>query len=170
MEASTLEGERVVLRAMTADDVRRVAEIRALPDVARWWSPRDDDYLAAKLDRADLACWIVELEGEVIGFAQAYEETSAEFRHAGIDLFLAPAYHGQGLGQDVVRTVGRHLVDDRGHHRLVIDPAAANARAIRCYEAVGFRRVGVLRSYWWDHVEERWADGLLMDLLAGELG
>ena len=31
------------------------------------------------------------------------------------------------------------------------------------------RRVGVLRSYWWDHVEERWANGVLLDLLAGEL-
>jgi hypothetical protein len=26
-----------------------------------------------------------------------------------------------------------------------------------------------MRSVWWDHVEERWADGLLMDLLADEL-
>ena len=51
----------------------------------------------------------------------------------------------------------------------MIDPAAANAKAIHAYEAVGFRRVGVMRSYWWDHVEERWADGLLLDLLAGEL-
>jgi aminoglycoside 6'-N-acetyltransferase len=34
-------------------------------------------------------------------------------------------------------------VHDRGHHRLVIDPAADNERAIRCYERVGFRRIGV---------------------------
>ncbi len=58
---------------------------------------------------------------------------------------------------------------ERGHHRLVIDPDAANTKAIRCYEAVGFRRVGILRSYWWDHVEERWSDGVLLDLLADEL-
>jgi aminoglycoside 6'-N-acetyltransferase len=51
----------------------------------------------------------------------------------------------------------------------VIDPAAANTRAIRCYEAVGFRRVGVTRSSWWDHVEDRWADRVPLDLLRGEL-
>ena len=32
-----------------------------------------------------------------------------------------------------------HLVDDCGHHRIVIDPAADNEPAIRCYAAVGFR-------------------------------
>ncbi len=61
----------------------------------------------------------------------------------------------------------RHLFEARGHHRLTIDPAAANLRAIRCYESVGFVRVGVMREY------ERgddgtWHDGLLMELLAGD--
>jgi aminoglycoside 6'-N-acetyltransferase len=143
--------------------------MRALPEVERWWAHREPDYLQAKLDKDELACWVVELDGELIGFVQAYEDADPEYRHAGLDLFLHPDVHGRGLGQDVVRTVCRHLIADRGHHRLVIDPAEANIRAIRCYEAVGFRRVGVLRSYWWDHVEERWTNGLLLDLLAGEL-
>ena len=170
MEAPRIAGERVVLRAMTVGDVPRIAEIRALPGVARWWPPRDDDYLAAKLVASELACWVVELDADVVGYVQAYEESRSDYRHAGIDIFLDPAVHGRDLGQEVVRLVARHLVDDRGHHRLVIDPAAQNARAIRCFEAVGFRRVGILRSYWWDHVENRWVDGLLMDLLANELG
>jgi aminoglycoside 6'-N-acetyltransferase len=126
------------------------------------------DDVQAKLERDDRICWVVELDGNVVGFVQAHEDTHPEFRHAGLDLFLDPAVHGHGLGQDVVRTVCRHLIEDRGHHRLVIDPAEANTRAIRCYEAVGFRRVGIMRSYWWDHVEERWADGLLLDLLREE--
>ena len=90
------------------------------------------------------------------------------YRHAGIDLFVATAHQGRGLGSDAIRTLARHLIEERGHHRLSIDPAADNGRAIRAYERVGFRRVGVLRAY------ERgpdgtWHDGLLMDLLAGEL-
>ena len=60
-----------------------------------------------------------------------------------------------------------HLIDDH-HHRLTIDPAADNAAAIACYAAVGFRPVGVMRRY-----ERRpdgmFHDGLLMDLIAGEL-
>lgn len=67
-----------------------------------------------------------------------------------------------------LRAVIRWLIGERGHHRFTIDPAVANARAIRAYEAVGFRRVGVLRRC------ERapdgtWQDGLLMELLAEEL-
>ncbi len=164
-----LHGEQVVLRPMTELDAERVSEIRRTPDVARWWRKRDADYTRGKLADDDLAYWVVELDGAAIGFVQAYEEADPEYRHAGLDLFLDPAFHGQGLGRDAVRAASRYLLEDRGHHRLVIDPAAANTRAIRCYEAVGFRRVGVLRSYWWDHVEERWADGLLLDLLADEL-
>jgi aminoglycoside 6'-N-acetyltransferase len=169
MDAPTLRGERVVLRALTEGDVGRLAEIHARPEVARWWPDEEADYLGSKLEGDLIAAWVVELDGAVVGFVQAYEESDPDFRHAGLDLFLDPAVHGRGLGQDTVRTTARHLLEDVGHHRLVIDPALANERAIRSYEAVGFRRVGVLRSYWWDHVEERWADGLLLDLLRGEL-
>jgi aminoglycoside 6'-N-acetyltransferase len=110
----------------------------------------------------------IELDGDVIGSIQYAEETDPGYRHAGIDLFLDRAHQGRGLGPDAIRTLARHLIEARGHHRLTIDPAAANDRAIRAYERVGFRPVGVMRRY------ERgpdgtWHDGLLMDLLAGEL-
>ena len=50
---------------------------------------------------------------------------------------------------------------------VTIDPAAQNTRAIRAYERVGFRPVGVMRLY------ERspggtWRDALLLDLLAAD--
>jgi aminoglycoside 6'-N-acetyltransferase len=168
VDAPTLKGERVSLRAFTASDAERIAEINAMPEVARWWRPRSPSELAEEVAIEDVAAWVVEVDGELVGFVQAYEEADPEFRHAGLDLFLHPDVHGRGLGRGVVRTVVHHLVDS-GHHRIVIDPALANERAIATYEAVGFRRVGVLRQYWWDHVEGRWADGLLLDLLADEL-
>jgi ribosomal protein S18 acetylase RimI-like enzyme len=43
--------------------------------------------------------------------------------------------------------------------------AAVNAAAIRAYEKVGFRTVGVMREYW-RSPDGSWRDGLLMDLLA----
>jgi aminoglycoside 6'-N-acetyltransferase len=169
VDTPTLQGERVRLRGLADADAERVAEINALPDVARWWRPESADEIRAKIALDDLATWAVELEGELIGYVEAYEEAEPDFRHAGLDLFLLPAVHGRGLGRDVVRTVVRHLIEDRRHHRVVIDPAVANETAIRSYEAVGFRRVGLMRRYWFDHVDERWTDGLLLDLLAGEL-
>ena len=91
-----------------------------------------------------------------------------EYRQAAIDLFLSEQAQGRGLGTDAVRTLARHLVHDRGHHRLTIDPAVENAAAIRAYEKVGFRAVGVMREYW-RLPDGEWRDGLLMDLLAREL-
>jgi aminoglycoside 6'-N-acetyltransferase len=154
---------------LTAEDVPAVAAIQAQPGVARWWGPPDEAELRAKAAGTDEStAFAIELDGEVVGLAQYHEEEDPMYRHAGIDLFLSEHVHGQGLGTDAVRTLALHLVRDRGHHRLVIDPAADNAAAIRAYEKAGFRRVGVMRRY------ERlpggeWHDGLLMDLLADEL-
>jgi aminoglycoside 6'-N-acetyltransferase len=67
-----------------------------------------------------------------------------------------------------VRRVVRLLIDERGHHRVTIDPAADNAAAIRAYEKVGFKPVGIMRAYERDSGGDGWHDGLLMDLLAGE--
>lgn len=77
-------------------------------------------------------------------------------------------WQGQGFGPEAIRVLARHLLAVRGHHRLTIDPAADNTRAIKAYERVGFKPVGVMRQY------ERgpdgtWHDGLLMELLADEL-
>jgi aminoglycoside 6'-N-acetyltransferase len=164
-----LRGERVTLRPLTVADVSRLAELGGDPAIARWWPDLTAEQLVAMAEgREDVLAFAVEHEGEVAGLAQAWEETDPEYRHAGIDLFLGVPYQGRGLCADTVRTLARHLVHDRGHHRVTIDPAADNVRAIRCYERVGFKRVGVLRRY------ERgpdgtWHDGLLLDLLAEEL-
>jgi aminoglycoside 6'-N-acetyltransferase len=104
----------------------------------------------------------------VVGLVQADEETDPQYRHASIDIVLASGAQDRGLGSDAVRTVARWLLDVRGHHRLTIDPAAHNERAIRAYERVGFKRVGVLRDYEGAR-DGTWHDGLLMDLLAAEL-
>jgi hypothetical protein len=72
--------------------------------------------------------------------------------------------------EPVWKLVGGACVDpDRGHHRLVIDPAADNEPAIRCHAAVGFRPVGIMRRYEHDADGTGWHDGLLMDLLAEDL-
>ncbi len=166
---ATLEGERVLLRPLTRDDVPAVAEIQAQPGVSKRWGEPTERDLREKADGTEgVAAFAIEVDGELVGLIQYHEEEDPMYRHAGIDLFLSEDAHGQGLGTDAVRTLARYLIRERGHHRLVIDPAADNTAAIRAYEKVGFRPVGVMRQY------ERlpggdWHDGLLMDLLADEL-
>jgi aminoglycoside 6'-N-acetyltransferase len=166
-----LHGEVVTLRPVEPRDAGRLAEILAHPGVAEWWPGYDLDKVEREItgdaDEATVV-FAVEADGQVIGLVQYAEEQDPMYRHAGIDVTLHPDWHGRGLGADAVRTLARHLFEDRGHHRITIDPAAHNQRAIRSYLRVGFRPVGVMRRY------ERgpdgtWHDGLLMDLLPEEL-
>jgi aminoglycoside 6'-N-acetyltransferase len=164
-----LAGRVVTLRTASAADVQRLAAIRATPEVrARWAGDDLADEVVESIDDADLHYLAVELDGVVVGAIQWSEEDDPMYRHAGLDLFIDPSVHGRGVGEDAVRTLCTHLIDDVGHHRLVIDPAADNVAAIRCYAKVGFRSVGVLRRYE-RGLDGTWHDGLLMDLLADEL-
>ncbi len=157
------------LRPLGPGDVERLTEIGAEPEVARWWGEITPESLREKAEGRDEATALaVELDGELIGLVEFSETDEPDFNSANIDLYLTTSVHGRGLGRDTVRTLARWLVAERGHHRLTIDPAADNEPAIRCYEAVGFKRVGILRRYWRDPRGE-WRDGLLLDLLADEL-
>jgi len=154
-----------VLRSLEERDVAPLLTFAHEPEVACWWPCVDDEYQRAHVGEA----FAIEHLGELAGYAAICEELDPEYRHAGIDLFLGGAYQGRGLGSDAVLILARHLVHDRGHHRLVIDPAAENERAIRCSERVGFKRIGIQRKSELAG-DGTWRDGLLMDLLAEELG
>ena len=159
-----LRGRRLLLRPLLPDDVAAVAKIAAEPEVARWWGEVPESDLRAKASGQDRATALaIEEGGAVVGMIQYHEEPDPDYRHAGVDLFLSTAAQGRGLGREAIELVTTYLFEQRGHHRLTIDPAADNERAIRCYAAAGFRTVGVMRRY------ERGADGSFHDGVLMEL-
>ncbi|WP_205697950.1 GNAT family N-acetyltransferase [Conexibacter sp. SYSU D00693] len=162
-----LRGEKVVLRDVRPEDGPALRAMHAAPEVAAWWGLPKDDFLETDDDADTLLA--MEADGQLVGYLQFYEERDADCKHATIDLFLDPGHHRRGLGSDALRTVIGHLVDDRGHHRITIDPAVDNAPAIACYRGVGFRDVGVMRAYWRD-LDGRWRDTLFMELVVLEDG
>ena len=166
-----LRGRDVTLRPATSDDAPELAVILAEPSVAAWWPKYDLGRISTELETAkvdDIDRYVIELDGRIIGYIQASEETEPEFRHAGIDLFLTTDHQGRGLGPDAIRTLAAYLVDEGGHHRLTIDPAADNGRAIAAYAKIGFRPIGRLRRYQ-RTADWSWIDGFLMEMLAEEL-
>ena len=165
--AVILEGDRVRLRPATKRDAAHLLSILQETEVARRWGNFDDAEVQEQFVDVEHA-FAIEVDGEVVGAIQFDEEDDPMYRHASVDLFVSTAHHGRGIGSDAVRTLARHLLEERGHHRLTIDPAADNAAAIAAYEKVGFRRVGVMREYE-RGPDGRWHDGLLMEVLAGEL-
>ena len=166
----TLQGAKVTLRPANAADIPELARIRSTPEVLRWWRGGEDmkASVAEDLEDEGTETLVIEHDGRVMGAIQWHAEDEPDYEHAGIDIYLDPAVHGRGLGADAIRTLARHLIKDKGHHRLVIDPAADNTAAIRCYSKVGFRPVGAMRNYE-RALDGSWHDGLLMDLLADEL-
>jgi aminoglycoside 6'-N-acetyltransferase len=166
---TVLTGERIALRPAVEADVERLIHIRSTPEVHQRW--RGDD-LSAEI-REDIAdggteFFVIEdRKGQILGAIQFHSEEEPDYRHAGIDIYLHPDFHGQGICTEAVRTLARHLFDELGHHRITIDPAVDNVAAIRCYSKVGFRNVGVMRQYERSQ-DGSWHDGLLMELLSDE--
>lgn len=165
----TLVGSRVRLRPLEPADHAALRAILADPSVARWWGTDEPDAALADVVGQDgHVTLVVDVDDAVAGAIMYAEEPDPDYRHAGIDLFLGAEHQGRGLGSEAIRVLARYLFEGRGHHRLTIDPAADNERAIRAYEAVGFRPVGIMRAYERGR-DGSFHDGLLMDLLAGEL-
>jgi aminoglycoside 6'-N-acetyltransferase len=165
-----LTGGRVTLRPGTAAEVAGLCAVLAEPSVARWWGDGEaPEEIAAKLRGESYAVLLViQVDGELAGGIEYHEENEPGYRHAGIDIYVAHRWQGQGVGAEAIGLLARYLIDERGHHRLTIDPAVSNVAAIACYEKVGFRRVGVMREYE-RGADDTFHDGLLMDLVARDL-
>ena len=116
----------------------------------------------------DEEAFVIERDGAMVGLHPGVRGGRARVPSRR----FGPVHHDGRPGTrasapDAIRALAAHLIDDRGHHRLTIDPAAANSRAIAAYAKVGFRPVGVMRRYQ-RMADGTWVDALLMDLLAEE--
>lgn len=164
-----LRGRIVSLRPAVEDDVAALAEIRRHPDVHHHWRGGDDMDAAVREDMAEEDVGLViEVDDRIVGWIQFGEELEPDYKSASIDIYVDADVHGMGIGTDAIRTVARHLFTERGHHRITIDPAADNDKAIVCYTKVGFRPVGILRQAERGN-DGTWHDSLMMDLLVPDL-
>ena len=153
--------DAVTFRSMHEDDIPLLYEWLRRPHVVEWWGGDDaapslkqtrEKYLPRILDATGVRAYIALVDGRPIGFAQSYvalglgggwweDETDPGVR--GIDQFLCDGGSlGQGLGTRMVTAFVRVLFSQPGVTRVQTDPSPNNARAIRCYEKSGFRRIG----------------------------
>lgn len=161
-----IDGEGLWLRLAAEADLEALLAICQEPEVAPWWPMEGTP--AEEFQHPESPTYVIEVAGETAGLIMFHEEDEPGYRSAGMDIAVSTRFHGQGIGRRALVAMSRHLIRERGHHRLTIDPAAANARAIAAYERVGFRPVGIMRAYE-RGPEGTWRDGLLMDMLATEL-
>jgi aminoglycoside 6'-N-acetyltransferase len=161
VEILNLRGDRLVLVPVRPEHAQRLRALRGSPEVGRWWEPPPNGW--PLIPEPDLHKLTLLVDGEVAGYVQFWEETDPGSRHADVDIFLGPDTQDRGLGTEAMRAIVRYLIDERGHHRVTLGTAVDNARAIRCYEKVGFRRVGVMRKAARSHLTGEWEDEILME-------
>lgn len=130
-----IRGTLTSLRPATNDDVERLVAWHDDPEVARFW---DDEHFTSaemqeRLARDDVDAWIVEADGEPIGYLQVHSE--------GLDMFLVPDARGRGLGPDAARAMTAYLLDDCAWERVTVDPYLWNEHAVHAWRKAGFVEV-----------------------------
>lgn len=167
-----IKPERVSLRPLSRNDAPILEKWLNNPFVLEWYEGRDNPHDQAMVREhffadEDVTRCIVEYEGEPVGYLQYYpveaEEReeyglSSEESVYGLDQFVGePALWGSGIGRVFV-SLALDIIRELGGGKAVLDPHADNERAIRCYQACGFRKVkllpchelheGVMRDCW----------------------
>jgi aminoglycoside 6'-N-acetyltransferase len=156
-----------VIRRYAQADLPALLAIVNQPEVSRWWGRWKRDDLAKEIAGATLA-WTIEVDGEPAGLIAAHEEGDPDSYGVDLDVFLDAARLDRGIGTDALRQALHMLFEGRGHHRAAIYVNPNNKRALRAYEKVGFKPVGILRKA--ARMDDgKWHDELIMDLLAEEM-
>ena len=110
---------------------------------------------------------VVEREGERAG-AMLWELAN---RRSGIvhvsGLAVHPDFRGRRLADEAARLFQRHLIHERGFHRIELEVYGFNERAQRHAERSGFVREGVKRMAY--RRDDGWVDGVLYAVVAEDL-
>jgi aminoglycoside 6'-N-acetyltransferase len=137
------DGGVTVVRPADDADAPLLATWHGDPEVSRYWD--GETFTAAevldRLHRRDVDSWIVEADGEPVGYLQSWWGPERP-RRGGLDMFLVPAARGRGLGPDAARALADHLLDS-GWADVTVDPYLWNDAAVRAWRRAGFRDVEV---------------------------
>lgn len=104
--------------------------------------------------------------GQLIGMVNLYGG-DAKNRDQKLAIIIARPFWGHGFGREIVEFITRYAFRELGVHRISLQVAAANLRAIKCYETAGFKHEGRLRQA--NFANESWSDELLMGMLREDL-
>lgn len=84
--------------------------------------------------------YVAVLQGKVIGWCDVFPHWAYALQHVGIlGMGVSAPFRGQGLGRRLIERTLEHACS-KGIYRVTLEAREDNARAIRLYEAVGFKR------------------------------
>jgi RimJ/RimL family protein N-acetyltransferase len=111
-----------------------------------------------KSSESDVFRYIAIIDEEPVGYIQYFRVNDSDRAHfpgvnipessIGFDLFIGnPAYLNKGLGTQLIKDFISFVRVLEPHcSTIIIDPAPDNIRAIKCYEKVGFKKIGLFNT------------------------
>jgi aminoglycoside 6'-N-acetyltransferase len=140
MQPQRLLGTKVELRPAGPADLQVLVRWLHNPEVYRWWGgqPVTEEeiqrkYIGGRGPRVN--SYFIEEGGAPVGYAQSWR---ADESSGGIDMFLAPAARGRGLGRDAARALAGHLTTAGGWRLVTADPEPGNSRGLAFWLGAGF--------------------------------
>lgn len=160
-----LQGERVLLRPLSKEDLRRLVRWFGDPHINRLLG-RGSAVSLAEEERwyrdyekaADEQVFAIEVDGEHVGNLGLHK-VDRRRREARLGIVIGEAsLWSRGYGSEAIRVALRYAFGALRLERVFLEVLEHNERAIRAYEACGFRREGVGRR-------DVYIDGRMMDVV-----
>jgi L-amino acid N-acyltransferase YncA len=146
----------VIIRAATADDAARCAEIYR-PFVTDGWTSfeltaPDRDEMARRIGDygASHGWFVAEADGTITGYAYGSPHRTREAYASSCDVavYVDPGFARQGVGRALYGGLFLHLKAS-GYHAAFAGIALPNPGSIALHEAMGFTQVGIYREVGW---------------------
>ena len=172
-----LKSERLILRAMTRDDLPRLCEFNNDLEVelAGGGDPPIPQTLArleAEFDQnvtkggRDGSGFAIEADGKFIGQCALFNLQETD-RTCELGIAIGDkAYWGQGYGREAIKLLLDYAFRLRNLHKVYLRVNGTNERAIRAYRACGFVEEGRWRAHSWSN--GAYVDVVCMGILRDE--
>ncbi len=169
--------ENVFLRPLDPEDAPLLLKWMTDPQVLEWYEGRDQVFTPERVqedffeEEPGMRRWAVLYHGRPVGYAQTYPLDEEGLKEYGLppseknvfamDQFIGePDCWGKHIGRSFVSLLVSYLTEQEEAGAVVLDPHVSNPRAVRCYEACGFRKIKILPAHEWH--EGRKEDCFLM--------
>ena len=166
-----LKGERVILRAVEREDLKRLHELEqnvglVLLGDGQWqpvslvkWEKEFDK----QIDEEEHSRFVIEADGRVIGGCGLHHRNRRQgTSQFGIGIYDRE-YVGKGYGRDAINVLLDWAFRIQNYRRIWLETLAVNERALRSYRACGFVEEGRLRDH--AYFDGAYVDVVLMGLL-----
>lgn len=178
-----IPGHRVRLRPVEKDDLPRFVKWFADPEVRENLEMalplslgQEEKWYERNLQAGEAQAWAIDAQPADMAVGPWVHIGSCSFhavawRHRSAEMGIvigARDYWNRGYGTEAVTTLCQFGFETLNFNRIGLRVFANNARAIRCYEKVGFQHEGRLRQD--NYSAGSYRDTLLMGLLRSEFG